>query len=110
MVGFGLVILLLAAAAYSNLRRSRAIQAEASRLMVQNQVTDRLMDGLEREQIAATNLLLRLSRTVTVEDIQGRRSEGSAEQLRQEMDGLESRLLEIAREGRASMPGGAWDD
>ncbi len=105
-IGFGLVILLLAAAAWSNLQRSRAIQEEADQLMRQNQVTDRLMDGLEREQIAAVGLLVRLSR---LDATTGQPSRETIQALENDFLKLQSSVSALADQGRAASPASAWD-
>src|SRR5262245_45229495 len=62
LIGFGLMVLLLAAAAVIGFRRSNAIQGITSSLVREHLQTTRLVDELEVEEHRMAAVLLRLSR------------------------------------------------
>lgn len=95
-VGFGLVILLLAAAAYIAVSRSRSIQTTAAELVQRHLLTTQLVDNLQLNQQRLSTLLFDLldkERPVT----------------RERIDKLEQDIRDATAAGNAAVTHGAWN-
>ncbi len=100
-IGFGLVILLVAAVAYIGSRKARDIQASSAALVREHLMATRLVDELEAEQRRMANILLSLSRF-------NANPSSDAEQIFQDVDGGMNEIRRLSDEEASSADRALW--
>ena len=99
IAGFGLVILLLLAAAFVGIRNIRSIQANAGALVREQAVTNRLIDELHSQQTSLTEVFSILARDPDSVDY---------EHIMQQLDEADRDIARISEEGAQTPESRLW--
>jgi signal transduction histidine kinase len=99
IVGFGLVILLLLAAGFMGVQNVRLIKESSARLVAEQLVTTRLIQGLQREQKTLNAVFYNLARTPDAAD---------PDQIIPQLDESDQAIEKIVREAQGTREEQTW--